>query len=108
MGLDSSLNPKSQEERSVKCSNIDLQTLNYGEFDPGSGRTLAAGFIHASRTRTRPSGRKYSGARVSNAWATYPRVGNNLRKRWLIPHIVLRRMMQDKSLRTLKDGPASD
>ena len=24
----------------------------YGEFDPGSGRTLAAGLTHASRTRT--------------------------------------------------------
>ena len=23
----------------------------YGEFDPGSGRTLAAGLIYASRTR---------------------------------------------------------
>ena len=26
--------------------------LYHGEFDPGSGRTLAAGLIHASRTRS--------------------------------------------------------
>ena len=28
----------------------------HGEFDPGSGRTLAARLTHASRARTRPSG----------------------------------------------------
>src|SRR5262249_35587224 len=36
-----------------------------GEFDPGSGQTLAARLTHASRTgRGNPS----SGGRVSNAW----------------------------------------
>ena len=28
----------------------------HGEFDPGSGRTLAARLTHASRARTSPSG----------------------------------------------------
>ena len=33
-----------------QCSNL------LGEFDPGSERTLAAGFIHASRAIKAPSG----------------------------------------------------
>ena len=37
-----------------------------GEFDPGSGRTLAAGLTHASRTRSYLRVVE-SGARVSNA-----------------------------------------
>ena len=36
-----------------------------GEFDPGSGRTLAACFIHASRTRSHLQVME-SGGRVSN------------------------------------------
>ena len=36
-----------------------------GEFDPGSGRTLAACFIHASRTRSYLRVTE-SGGRVSN------------------------------------------
>ena len=40
----------------------------HGEFDPGSGRTLAACLTHASLTGKSPSGDKYSGERVSNAW----------------------------------------
>ena len=32
------------------------QTILHGEFDPGSGRTLAARLTHASRARTSPSG----------------------------------------------------
>src|SRR4029434_8325845 len=46
---------------------IDL----YGEFDPGSGRTLAACFTHASRA-VKPLRGWISGERVSNTWATYP------------------------------------
>ena len=49
------------------------QLLSFnGEFDPGSGRTLAACLKHASRALDRPrnpqggSGRIRSGARVSN------------------------------------------
>jgi len=37
------------------------------EFDPGSGRTLAARLMHASRTRYGPSGPMPSGGRLSNA-----------------------------------------
>ncbi len=39
--------------------------LYYGEFDPGSGLTLAAGLIHASRTAARvaiPGGEWRTGA----------------------------------------------
>ena len=32
----------------------------------------------------------YSGERVSNTWVTYPRVGNNQPKGWLIPHTIPR------------------
>ena len=44
----------------------------YREFDPGSGRTLAACLTHASRTelvgsRLRSSEFEFSGERVSNA-----------------------------------------
>ena len=54
-----------------------------GEFDPGSGRTLAARLIHASRTGCL---RAASGGRVSNTWVTCPPVGNNAAKAALIPH----------------------
>ena len=37
-----------------------------GEFDPGSGRTLAACLTHASRTGKWEQSHEYSGARVSN------------------------------------------
>ena len=43
-------------------SGLDLD----GEFDPGSGRTLAARFIHASRTNPRLRSQWESGERVSN------------------------------------------
>ncbi len=56
-----------------------------GEFDPGSGRTLAACLRHASRARKPPSGGEYSGARVSNAWVIYLRARDNLGKLGLIP-----------------------
>ena len=58
----------------------------YGEFDPGSGRTLAACLTHASRTvnRLRVG---ISGERVSNTWATCPRLWDNSKKLGLIPDI---------------------
>ena len=63
-----------------------LDTI-YKEFDPGSGRTLAARLTHASRTELfRACFEKLSGERVSNAWVTCPRVGDNSWKRLLIPH----------------------
>src|SRR5262245_66535835 len=43
----------------------------FGEFDPGSGRTLAACLTHASRTE-RPLRGCSSGERVSNTWVICP------------------------------------
>src|SRR3954469_19261245 len=56
----------------------------YGEFDPGSGRTLAACLTHASRT-VNPLRWGISGERVSNTWATCPRLWDNSKKLGLIP-----------------------
>ena len=55
-----------------------------GEFDPGSGSTLAACLMHASRTGgTSVSSR---GGRVRNTWAICPEEGDSFRKREVIPH----------------------
>lgn len=75
-----------------KMSLIKLFEIN-GEFDPGSGQTLAACLTHASRTdeadRTfRSEDGQVSGGWVSNAWGTYPQAGNNREKLRLIPHKV--------------------
>jgi hypothetical protein len=61
-----------------------------GEFDPGSGLTLAACLTHASRARAFLSQERGvpSGERVSNTWATFPNVGDNTGKPVLIPHEV--------------------
>ena len=103
---DCSLKTKQTKTSTIKHSEIfSLANVNFyelfqlfiGEFDPGSGRTLAACLIHASRTiqRTEIRGRKWekvseqarmgtsgllasdlclldSGGRVSNTWATCP------------------------------------
>ncbi len=58
----------------------------YGEFDPGSGRTLAACLTHASRTLISACG-VMSGERVSNTWATCPRLWDNSKKLGLIPDV---------------------
>jgi len=49
---------------------------------------LAAWIRHASRARKHPSGCEYSGERVSNAWETCPRVGDNTPNGVLIPHVM--------------------
>ena len=85
----------------------------YREFDPGSGRTLAACLTHASRTRIcgkriRPIEAEDSGGRVSNAWGTCLSEGDNSWKRLLIPHDAwLGHPGHAKDL-SLKDGLASD
>ena|GEM_PF-3167626 len=61
----------------------DQTNLN-GEFDPGSGRTLAACLTHASRT-VKGACSRISGERVSNTWATCPRLWDNSSKEALIP-----------------------
>jgi hypothetical protein len=55
-----------------------------GEFDPGSGRTLAACLTHASRT-VRPFRGYTSGERVSNTWVTCPLLWDKPGKLGLIP-----------------------
>ena len=55
-----------------------------GEFDPGSGSTLAACLMHASRTGC--SSERSRGGRVRSAWLTCPRVGGSAWKRVVIPH----------------------
>ena len=45
-------NAKCEVEQPVALQQAkDINFSDNGEFDPGSGRTLAACFIHASRTR---------------------------------------------------------
>jgi hypothetical protein len=63
----------------------------FGEFDPGSGRTLAACLTHASRT-DHPLRGVVSGERVSNTWVTCPRLWDNSGKPGLIPDMIVPRM----------------
>src|SRR5690349_5804308 len=56
----------------------------FGEFDPGSGRTLAACLTHASRTE-RPFRGCSSGERVSNTWVICPALWDKPGKLGLIP-----------------------
>ena len=48
---------KVTKDWSAVLANVNTIPANFlhGEFDPGSGRTLAARLIHASRARTRAS-----------------------------------------------------
>ena len=82
----------------------------YGEFDPGSGRTLAACLTHASRTgRLKACFYEPSGKRVSNAWATCRKDGDNIPKGVLIPNVVYKaHALYIKGFYPLSDGPASD
>ena len=81
----------------------------HGEFDPGSGRTLAACLTHASRTGSISLLRRPSGKRVSNAWATYRKDGDNIPKGVLIPNVVQGTHVPCiKGSNPLSDGPASD
>src|SRR3989338_4320511 len=56
----------------------------FGEFDPGSGRTLAACLTHASRTGLGGNSR-FSGGRVRNTWGTYPATGGSRATGRVIP-----------------------
>ena len=80
-----------------------------GEFDPGSGLTLAACLTHASRARARfPQGRRVpSGKRVSNTWATCPLAGDNTEKSVLIPHVIVGGIFGEKSRDAREGGPAA-
>ena len=81
---------RKSDERAVKPCDVShgaSRANSFGEFDPGSGLTLAACMRHASRTDDRACS-IVSGGRLSNAWVTCPEVGNNCPKGWLIPHVV--------------------
>src|SRR5215218_3473561 len=77
--------PKSTLVRGSDC--IDFN----GEFDPGSGRTLAACLTHASRA-VRPLRGYTSGERVSNTWVTCPQLWDKPGKLGLIPDMTCRCM----------------
>ena len=78
----------------------------YGEFDPGSGRTLAACLTHASRT-VNPLRWGISGERVSNTWATCPWLWDNSKKLGLIPDMTADRMVWWWKDLSAGDGPAA-
>ena len=78
----------------------------FGEFDPGSGRTLAACLTHASRTE-RPACGYSSGERVSNTWVTCPQLWDNFRKRELIPDVDLVPHGVGLKVFSAGDGPAA-
>ena len=87
------------------------QPFYNGEFDPGSGWTLATGLTHASRGETALSACTLwtsTGARVSNAYPTFPLLWDNLPKGRLIPHgLRWRHQIWSKDL-SVMDGDASD
>ena len=63
-----------------------------GEFDPGSGRTLAACLTHASRA-VRPLRGYTSGERVSNTWVICLALWDKPGKLGLIPDMTPHRMV---------------
>src|SRR5699024_8250776 len=88
---------KEEAKRHIVFRN-DMQTF-YGEFDLGSGRTLAACLIHASRAREAYRSLRVdvcgtSGGRVSNTWATCLQDRDNTGKPVLIPDDTSYHMMR--------------
>ena len=75
-----------------------------GEFDPGSGRTLAACLTHASRA-VRPFRGYTSGERVSNTWVTCPQLWDKPGKLGLIPDMTTCRMVCGGKFFRLGMGP---
>ena len=65
------------------CSELPFWFL-FGEFDSGSGRTLAACLTHASRTESALRSDS-SGERVSNTWVICPALWDKPGKLGLIP-----------------------
>ena len=76
----------------------------FGEFDSGSGRTLAACLTHASRTE-RPFRGYSSGERVSNTWVICPALRDKLGKLGLIPDRTTRCMSCGGKLLRCGMGP---
>ena len=77
---------------------------NGGEFDPGSGSTLAACLMHASRAGC--SSEHLRGGRVRNTWATCPEVGDSRWKHRVIPHTVTGRRAGEERVFGLALGGA--
>ncbi len=77
-----------------------------GEFDPGSGRTLAACLTHASRA-VRPFRGYTSGERVSNTWVTCPQLWDKPGKLGLIPDILFFSHGGLRKVFSAGDGPAA-
>jgi hypothetical protein len=88
----------------ASCVCLFLSSGFYGEFDPGSGRTLAACLTHASRA-VRPFRGYTSGERVSNTWATYPQLRDKPGKLGLIPDMTTCRMVCGGKFFRLGMGP---
>ena len=82
-----------------------------GEFDPGSGWTLAIGLTHASRGETALCACTFwtsTGARVSIAYPTFPPLGDTPLKDGLIPDVVHRWHLTWTKDSSVEDGDASD
>ena len=79
-----------------------------GEFDPGSERTLAARFKHASRAGFR-SNPDESGGRVSNTWIICLSVWDSLMKVKIIPDTMSFTQVDDRkgAKASLEDESAS-
>jgi hypothetical protein len=102
---DSATSPDAQA--SDASASPDASASIGGEFDPGSGSTLAACLMHASRART-PSG-VLRGGRVRNTWATCPGVGDSRGKPRVIPHTFWARgERRRKGAIPPEEGPAAD
>ena len=76
----------------------------YGEFDSGSGRTLAACLTHASRTESALRSDS-SGERVSNTWVICPALWDKPGKLGLIPDRTTNRMVCGGKLLRCGMGP---
>jgi hypothetical protein len=90
----------------VSCSVWCMLCAFNGEFDPGSGRTLAACLTHASRA-VRPFRGYTSGERVSNTWVTCPQLWDKPGKLGLILDMTPRCMSWGGKPCAAEDGPAA-
>ena len=90
----------------LSCVCTGLPVNIHGEFDPGSGRTLAACLTHASRTMNHLRV-GISGERVSNTWAICPALWDKPWKRGLIPDTDPRRHLRGSKAPAVQDEPAA-